>query len=220
MITKPKTVQHNIKKMEMKNNIDKMYDRDEYKNKILQPIKLEKKKINIVSEIEKKKKQLDDCEKEGSKKRTNHPYKGIIKKFDYDKKLNDEKDLIVFYAKDEIKDDFDDNLKNHKALVKKQDKDIADIYTEDEKLSHTKKFEYVQKYKYLNCTDEVSDSTNLRVDRIEHYKKSEPHQSAPKINIADITDEDLEKINVDDLEKRLIAKYGLKKYKQLMEQSS
>lgn len=222
-----KKIIHNTKKIETLNKIDKKYDMDEYKNKLLRPIKIEKKNINIEEEIKNKKKQLNDCEKDGLQKRTNHPYKGIIKKFDYNKKINNEKDLIIFYAKDEIKNDFNEKFNGYKNTIKTQDKDISNIYTEDKKVNYAKEFEYVQKYKYkIECDDPENAGDNLRIDRVEFYKKENLNTNevsdivSDLINTGAISDDlsniDIDKIDVNELEKKLIEKFGKEQYEKLM----
>lgn len=222
---------HNINKMIALNNVDKKYERDDYKNKIIKTVKIEKEKIDIKKEIEKKKLQLNQVEEEGIKKRTNYPYKGIIKKFDYNKTVENPKDLIVFRPDDEEKDKFNENAKKYLNTIKEQDDELKKVYTSDKKEEYCKKFEYVQKYKYkIEVSDDNDKETygdNLRKERIEHYEKQKEENLNNNVSIIDelfkegIINEDLtninyDKIDVDVLEKKLIEKFGKEKYLSLI----
>ena len=225
------TQKHMINKANAINKITKKYETDEYKNKIFKTVKIDKPKIDIKAEVIKKKSQLEKVEAEGRLKRTNHPYKRIIKEFDYDKKITNEKDLIVFRPDDEDRnvENFMKRQVEYKNEVKKQNEDLEKVYTKDAKDEHCKKFEYTQKYKYVveSNDDEETQGDNLRKDRIEHYEKQAEKNYNNNVSIIDdllkdgIINEDLtninfDKIDADALEQKLIEKFGKEEYLRMM----
>ena len=100
---------HNLKKIQKLNNIDQKYNKDNLLDLIIKPEKIEKPNINIlqVASIREHEgeKELEEC----IKKRTNFPYKGIIKNFDYTKIREKHKDFPTWltpinYAGEPISD--------------------------------------------------------------------------------------------------------------------
>lgn len=213
-----------MRKMKKFNNIDQMYNQNDFKNLILKPIKVEKQNININSLIDNKK-QLNSNDLEDSiKKRTNEPYKGIIKNFDYSKiREKHDEDLIVHKVNEEDKNInlFDTNMNVFHNKIEKQNKDIKDTYSIDKKIEHKKEFDYQLKYKYRTKIDN-GDDDNLRTDRIEFYKKEQSKIEVNKKKIDDILfnlidsgilSENLEsidydKIDTNDLETKLKNVFG------------
>ena len=164
-----------MKKIKKFNNIDQMYNQDDLKNLIIKPQKIEKPNINIKSLIDSKeldnKNELAEC----VKKRVNEPYKGIIKDFDYSKiREKHEEDLIVHKVTEADKDIkvFDDKMDTFHNKIEQQNKDIKDTYSLDKKTEHKKEFDYQHKYKYRVKIDSTGEE-DLRVDRIEFYKKEQ-----------------------------------------------
>ena len=214
------------KKITSLNNIDQQKESNNLINKIIKPVKEEKvSEQHLKKNIEIKKKELEDNEKEGLKTRKNFPYKGIIK---------NEKDLIVFRPKDENKETFKEDIKTYKDEIKKQNIENKNVYSEDKKVEYNKKFEYVQKYKYksnLSNTGEV-EGDSLRSDRIEFYKKEQSKIDKNNSIINDIfvdlinkgvLTEDLDNVNmdnfdVDDVEQKLIKEFGKEEYERLMKE--
>ena len=221
------------KKITSLNNIDKQNESNQLINKIIKPIKEEKvSEQHLKKNIEIKKKELEENEKEGLKTRKNFPYKGIIKNFDYNKVIKNEKDLIVFRPKDENKETFKEDIKTYKDEIKRQNIENKNVYSADKKVDYNKKFEYVQKYKYksnLNNTEDV-EGDGLRNDRIEFYKKEQSKIDKNNSIINDIfvdlinkgvLTEDLDNVNmdnfdVDDIEQKLIKEFGKEEYERLM----
>lgn len=215
---------YNMKKIKKFNSIDQMYNQNDFKNLILKPIKVEKQNININSLIDNKK-QLNSNDLEDSiKKRTNEPYKGIIKNFDYSKiREKHDEDLIVHKVNEEDKNInlFDTNMNVFHNKIEKQNKDIKDTYSIDKKIEHKKEFDYQLKYKYRTKIDN-GDDDNLRTDRIEFYKKEQSKIEVNKKKIDDILfnlidsgilSENLEsidydKIDTNDLETKLKNVFG------------
>jgi hypothetical protein len=230
MIQKAKS-KHELNKIISFNNIDKKFNLDELKEKIIKTEKVDKsfKDKEFKQQITNKQKLLEDDYKMALNNRKNNPYKCIIKKFDYTKKIEDEQDLIVFKPKNEDKEGFINDYKSKTQIKKIQDDEIKNIYTEDKKDEHIKKFEYKQKYKYNLSIDNPESPTNdIRKDRINFYKKEQSKESNNSIN--DIFDDlikkgalsenleeiDYNKLDVDDLEQRLIKEFGKEKYEEMM----
>jgi len=225
---------YNIKKIKKFNNIDQTYNQDELKNLIIKPQKIEKPNINIQSLVDNRdntnKKDLD----ESIKKRVNQPYKGIIKDFDYSKiREKHEEDLIVHKVTETDKDEkiFDEKMNTFEKKIAEQNKDIKDTYSLDKKTEHKKEFDYQHKYKYRVKIDS-SDNDDLRVDRIEFYKKEQNKVEENKKKIDDILlnlidsgilSENMESINYDkidtnDLEIKLKNAFGEEEFEKLLKE--
>lgn len=224
---------YNMKKIKKFNNIDQMYNHDELKNLIIKPQKIEKPNINIQSLVSNR----DDINKkdleESRKKRVNVPYKGIIKDCDYTKiREKHEEDLLVHKVSTEDKDKkiFDDKLNVFEKKIEEQNKDIKNTYSLDKKNEHKKEFDYQHKYKYRSKID--SNDDDVRVDRIEYYKKEQNKLEESKKKIDDvllslidsgILSENLESINYEmvdpaELELKLKNAFGEEELKKLLEE--
>ena len=199
-----------MKKIKKFNNIDQMYNQEDLKNLIIKTRKIEKSSVDINSLIDNKKKINDKELNESIKKRVNEPYKGIIKNFDYSKiREKHEEDLIVHKVNEEDKNKnvFDNNMDIFQNKIEKQNKDIKDVYSVDNKNEHKKEFDYQLKYKYRTKIESCDD--DLRVDRIEFYKKEQSKIEENKKKIDDILlnlidsgilSENLESIDYDKLD--------------------
>ena len=224
---------YDMKKFKKFNNIDQMYNQDDLKKMILKPQKIEKPNINIKSLIDNKQTSNTKDLNESIKKRINEPYKGIIKNFDYSKiREKHEEDLIVHKVNNEDKNInvFDSNMGVFQNKIEKQNKDIKDAYSVDKKIEHKKEFDYQLKYKYRTKIDSGDD--DLRVDRIEFYKKepSKIEENKKKIddillNLIDsgILSENLEsidynKIDTNDLESKLKNVFGEEEFNKILKE--
>ena len=223
--------EYNLRKIQKFNKIDQSYDTDSLKQMIIKPEKIEKPNINIENLVKNRetdgKKELDEC----IKKRTNLPYKGIIKNFNYNRKFDKSEDLIVHKVTAEDKLHFNEEIENYNDKIKKQNKEIGDTYSKDKEDQNKKNFEYQHKYKYRGKIDNDSD-VDLRTDRIEFYKKEQQKMEDSKKKIDDILvnlidsgvlSENLENINydkidVDELEKTLIKEFGEEEFTKLMKE--
>lgn len=225
---------YNIRKMQKFNNIDQMYSQNDFKNLILKPQKIEKPNINIDSLLNNREQTNSSDLKDSIKKRTNEPYKGIIKNFDYSKiREKHEEDLIVHKVNDEDKNIkiFDTNMDVFHNKIEKQNKDIKDTYSIDKKTEHKKEFDYQHKYKYRTKI-ESGDNEDLRVDRIEFYKKEQSKIEDNKKKIDDILlnlidsgilSENLESIDYDkvdtnDLENKLKNVFGEDEFNKILKE--
>lgn len=224
---------YNMRKMKKFNNIDQMYNQNDFKNLILKPQKIEKPNLNLDSLINNKEQSNSTDLKESIKKRTNEPYKGIIKNFDYSKiREKHEEDLIVHKVNDEDKniEVFDTNMNVFHNKIEKQNEDIKDTYSIDKKTEHKKEFDYQHKYKYRTKID--TGDNDLRVDRIEFYKKEQSKIEDNKKKIDDILlnlidsgilSENLEsidydKVDTDDLETKLKNVFGEDEFNKILKE--
>jgi hypothetical protein len=223
---------YNLKKIQKFNNIDRSQNPqniDNIKNMILKPQKIEKPDLNIEKLVKNREENAENDLKNCIKNRTNTPYKGIIKNFDYNRKFNKTEDLIVHKVTDADKLNFDKDVDKYKSQIAKQDVENKDVYSKAKEEENKKKFEYQHKYKYRGKI--VNETENdLRVDRIEFYKKEQQKIEDNKkkiddilINLIDtgIVSENLDNINYDkvdvnELEKTLIAQFGEEEFNKLM----
>ena len=222
-----------MKKIKKFNNIDQMYNQDDLKNLILKTQKIDKPNININSLIDNKKKNNDKDLNESIKKRVNEPYKGIIKNFDYSKiREKHEEDLIVHKVNGQDKDmkAFGSDMSIFRNKIEKQNKDIKDVYSMDKKTEHKKEFDYQLKYKYRTKIDSGDD--DLRVDRIEFYKREQSKTEENKKKIDDILfnlidsgilSENLEsidynKIDTNELENKLKNVFGEDEFNKILKE--
>ena len=222
---------YNLKKIQKFNKIDQSYDTESLKQMIIKPEKIEKPNINIEGLVKNRetegKKELEDC----LKKRTNLPYKGIIKNFNYDRKFEKAEDLVVHKVTSDDKLHFEEDIQTYNTKIQKQNKEIGDTYSKDNEDDNKKKFEYQHKYKYRGKIANDAD-VDLRTDRIEFYKKEQQKMEDSKKKIDDILinlidsgvlSENLENINydkidVDELEKTLIKEFGEEEFSKLMKE--
>ena len=224
---------YNMKKIQKFNKIDQNFDKDNLKQLIIKPIKIEKPNINIDLLVKNRefdsKNELDEC----IKKRTNLPYKGIIKNFNYNKEFKKQDDLIVHRVTSNDKINFNDDLNKYNNTISTQNKEIKNNYTIDKKNDHKKEFEYQHKYKYRNKLENNSES-DLRIDRIDFYKKEQEKLENSKKKIDDILinlidsgilsdnldNINYDKIDIDQLEKTLRKEFGEEEFFKLLQETN
>jgi len=220
---------YNMKKIKKFNSIDQKYNKDDLKNIILNPQKIEKPNINIETLVQNKNTENNIELQESIKKRVNLPYKGIIKDFNYNKVINSEKDLVIHKVSSEDKVHFNEDMTTFKNKNINIDKEIKDTYSIDKKITHKKEFEYQHKYKYRSKL-ESNEEPDLRTDRIEFYKKEQNKLDDNKKKIDDILlnlidsgvlSENLDSINYDkinakELENTLKDAFGEEEFNKLV----
>jgi hypothetical protein len=229
---------HNLKKIQKFNNIDQKYNIDQLKDVIIKTEKIQKPNININNLVKSKEEENKNIINEAVLKRTNQPYKGIIKNFDYSKiREKHEEDLIVHKstAADKDKNLFDSKLTNYNDTIKTQNTEIKQIYSGDKYSVNKKDFDYQHKYKYRSKIDDGSsnpDESDLRVDRINYYKKEQHKNEENKKKIDDIlinlidtgilTDDmnniNYDKIDINALEDTLKKEFGEEEFNKLLKE--
>ncbi len=190
---------NNLKKMqqskflskinELEKNRDRLQlDKDELRNAIIRPIKIEKTdKQEIVvkfKDLEKNftKKELEEL----WNKRTNQAYKNIIKDDKYQKKEYKKKeDLIVHKVTDLDKLGVDVELKEFETKLESQNGELKIIYSQSKELEHKKKFEYNNKYKYTVKFNPKAHE-ELKDENVEYFKKEQEKLEKDKKKVDDI----------------------------------
>lgn len=226
---------YNLKKIQKFNNIDQIHNMDQLKDVIIKTEKIQKPNININNLIKSKEEENNKVLNESIKKRTNQPYKGIIKNFDYSKiREKHEEDLIVHKNTEADKDKkvFDSKLNNYNNTIQNQNTEIKQIYSGDKYTVNKKDFDYQHKYKYRSKIDNNNDESELRVDRIEYYKKEQQKNEGNKKKIDDIllnlidsgilsddmTNINYDKIDINALEDTLKKEFGEEEFNKLLKE--
>ena len=231
---------YNMKKIKKFNSIDQMHNTEDLKNLIIKPIKIEKANIDIKALANSREHTNMSELKQSEQKRVNNPYKGIIKDFNYDQKLKKQDDLVVHKVTEYDKDKkvFDEKMDVFKDKITNQNTEIKDIYSIDKKTQHKKDFEYQHKYKYRTKLEagngNGNEDSDLRVDRIEFYKKEQQkleHNKKKIDNIlldlidSGILSDNLDSINFDKIDADKLAEtlkntFGEEEYLKLMKELS
>jgi len=179
-----------MKQMDKLNEIDLTMDKEKIKESIIRPIKLEKSKQDRI-ELEKKWKETETNyhDKTGKdygpeikqywSKRTNQPYKNILKNEDYSKKISSDKDLIVHRVTNKDKEGVEEGFTEFKGKLETHDNELKVIYSTSKKNEHKKKFEYNHVYKY-RVQHEGKDHEDLKEDRIKYYKDQQKKEEVGK----------------------------------------
>ena len=191
---------YNLKKIQRFNNIDQRYGNNNNNMQDLKPQKIDKVNVDLNKLVQDRKQNNQNELDESIKKRTNLPYKGIIKNFDFNKiRATYKEDLIVHKVTDADKKTFNDDINKYSNTITKQQKELSEIYAENKKNEHKKNFEYQHKYKYRTKLDvDVGggeggggeggggEGGDVRIDRIEYYKKEQLKVEESKKKMDDI----------------------------------
>jgi len=190
---------YNLKKIQRFNNIDQRYATDTTNNNMqdIKPQKIDKVNIDLNKLVQDRKQHNQHELDESIKKRTNLPYKGIIKNFDFNKiRANHKEDLVVHKVTDADKKTFNEDISKYSNTITKQQKELSEIYAENKKNEHKKNFEYQHKYKYrtkldvggegAGGADGGAEGADVRIDRIEYYKKEQLKVEESKKKMDDI----------------------------------
>jgi hypothetical protein len=180
---------YNLKKIQRFNNIDQKYSNNSINNmQDLKPQKIDKVNVDLNKLVQDRKHYNQHELDESIKKRTNLPYKGIIKNFDFNKiRANHKEDLIVHKVTEADKKTFNEDINKYSNTITKQQKELSEIYAENKKNDHKKNFEYQHKYKYRTKLDDNSGGDgDVRIDRIEYYKKEQLKVEESKKKMDDI----------------------------------
>ena len=88
---------------------------------------------------------------------------------------------------------FNEDISKYSNTITKQQKELNEIYAENKKNEHKKNFEYQHKYKYRTKLDvgegdggEGGEGGDVRIDRIEYYKKEQLKVEESKKKMDDI----------------------------------
>ena len=135
---------YNLKKIQRFNNIDQRHATNTNNNmQDLKPQKIDKVNVDLNKLVQDRKQHNQAELDESIKKRTNLPYKGIIKNFDFNKiRANHKEDLIVHKVTEADKKTFNEDISKYSNTITKQQKELNEIYAENKKNEHKKNFEY------------------------------------------------------------------------------
>lgn len=176
-----------IKQIEKLNDME--MDKEKIKESVIKPIKIERSKKDK-QEFETKWKESERKYKNGKefgseiqeywKKRTNEPYKVIIKDPNFNKRqYNTTNDLIIHRVTNKDKEGVEESFNDVKNKLEKHNEELKVIYSLSNKAEHSKKFEYNHKYKYrMNYDPKNHDS--LKQDKIKYYKEQQKKEEEGK----------------------------------------
>ena len=174
---------------ELERNKDKLHlDKDELRNAIIRPIKIEKSdKQEIIIKYKDLEKNFNKKELESLwSKRNNQAYKNIIKDEKYLKKdYKKKEDLIVHKVTDLDKLGVNDDLKEFEGKIETQNGELKIQYSQSKELEHKKKFEYNNKYKYAGKYNPKAHD-DLKEDNVEYFKQEQEKLEKDKKKIDDI----------------------------------
>ena len=223
---------YNIKKLQRLNNVDQSFDKNALKDAIIKPITVNKPKENIVKQFNVASSEYTKKIEEYWKKRVNQPYKGIIKDYDYNKKIQNEQDLIIHKVTNADKKNFEKNVTQYETQIKEQNTELKQKFSVQNLKEHKKEFEKEHKYKYINKhgAAEVTTTDELRTDRIEYYKKEQEKTEKNKKQIDELLNElvqtgviddqlnniNYDKIDINSLENKLLSMLGEEEYKKMV----
>jgi len=164
-------------------------DKDELRNAIIRPIKIEKAdKQDIIIKYRdlqnniSSKRELEEL----WKKRTNQTYKNIIKDEKYQKKEYKKKeDLIIHKVTNADKFGVDTELKDFQGKIETQNGELKIQYSSSKEVEHKKKFEYNNKYKYTVKYDPKAHE-ELKDNNVEYFKKEQEKNEKDKKKVDDI----------------------------------
>lgn len=174
----------------------KNINNDDIKNYVIKPKKLNvmsKEKIDMNNKYKSLSQMYENTDNYKKKtkniwdKRTNNPYKNIIKDADYSIKVKSDKDLIIHKVTDEDKDDviLEKQFEKFGDTIDKHNKELKNMYSQSKELSHKKDFEYNHRYKY-RVKFSTKDHDKLKQDKIEQYKDEQKKMESNKKKLDDI----------------------------------
>lgn len=156
---------------------------------LLKPQEIDKKNNK---EVERNEEILEKMRKDIKYTITNQPYKNIIKDADYNKKIQDAKDLIIYIMKIEDKSPelLDREFKKLEKMFEDMDVEIKLDYAPDKKMEHKKKFDYRHNY-VTRLVHEAKQHGDIKEDMIDFYKNKQIEAEKDK----EKCDEILRKLN-------------------------
>jgi len=186
-IEKQRKIQE-IRQLEKLNRMANNMDNNKLRELIIKPYKEEKKSnSDLMKKWKKEEVERNPTRERYWKKRTNLPYKNIIKdrkhidKFINPKRKITKKDLIVHRITNADKNRHlvEKKLNKLRNNLETHNKELKVIYSTSKKLSHKKKFEYYHKYKQ-RVQYNPSEHNKLKKDKITHYKKEQKKMESNK----------------------------------------
>jgi len=174
---------------------------------VIAPIKLEKsssKEIEKYFSDEQEKITKKYIEENWWKKRTNAPYKNILKDEDWTKQFKKEKDLIVHTVSKHDKIGLEEEYVMLLGLLEKHNSDIKVIFSASQENEHKKHFKFVQKYKDRVKYNPKDNNIDLKEYYTKAQKKYDNDQKRLDEAIARLMDEDITDKEIKELESEII----------------
>ena len=181
---------------------------------VIAPIKLEKsssKEIEKYFSDEQEKITKKYIEENWWKKRTNAPYKNILKDEDWTKQFKKEKDLIVHTVSKHDKIGLEEEYVMLLGLLEKHNSDIKVIFSASQENEHKKHFKFVQKYKDRVKYNPKDNNIDLKEYYTKAQKKYDNDQKRLDEAIARLMDEDITDKEIKELESEIIKPSKVKK---------
>jgi hypothetical protein len=169
--------QQQLKQLEKLNELENKFGQEKIRESVIRPIKIESNNKDVQAKYNVSGKDYENKRNQYWDKRTNQPYKNIIKderhinKFLNKKNIN-EKELIVHRVTDADKEGVDEEFTELKGKLEKHNNELKVIYSTSHELEHKKKFEYNNKYKY-RIKYNPSSHNKLKKDKISYYKREQ-----------------------------------------------
>jgi hypothetical protein len=164
--------QQELKYIYEENIMNKLNNKDYLRNILIKPVNTKNDKKKIVEKYIEKENKFEGELTEAWRKRTNMPYKNIIKNDDYKKNIKKSDDLIVHKVSAEDKKGVNEKLNKHLKDLNDHDNQLKVIYSTSNEIKHIKKFEYNHKYKF-RVRSVNSSHENLKESRMDDLKKEE-----------------------------------------------
>lgn len=164
--------QQELKYIYEENIMNKLNNKDYLRNILIKPVNTKNDKKKIVEKYIEKENKFEGDLTEAWSKRTNMPYKNIIKNDDYKKNIKKSDDLIVHKVSAEDKKGVNEKLNKHLKDLNDHDNQLKVIYSTSNEIKHIKKFEYNHKYKF-RVRSVNSSHENLKKSRMDDLKKEE-----------------------------------------------
>ncbi|CAH6421800.1 Hypothetical protein KVN_LOCUS487 [uncultured virus] len=170
-IKKLKEIQQ-IKQLEKLNDLEQNLDKEKIKESLIKTINIKEDNKQIYEKLKELEQNYELDLTQFWAKRTNQPYKNILKEEDYKKDFKSKEDLIIHRVTNADKLGIDDKYEEYKDKIKKQDNELKIIYSTSKLAEHKQKFEYNYKYGYKEQYN-PSDHNDLKNDRINYLKKEQ-----------------------------------------------
>lgn len=181
-----------MKRLNKVNDINKIFDKSALTKMIIQPLEIVKpnqKDTDIIvsnyKDVGITYKDRTYLETELWKKRTNQPYKNILKDQDYSKDFKKNRDLIVCNLRDVDKIHLMEEFQELKGMLEKHDEELKVVYSTSKQASYKEKFKYNNKSKFRIQYD-PNDFKKLKKNKIEYYKKEQQKLEKDKKKLEEI----------------------------------
>jgi hypothetical protein len=161
------------KKINKFNDVDRIYDPEFICKSVIKPIKeIKEESGELVRRYKTLQDKFEPERQETWNKRTNQPYKNILKSEDYKKVFSKKEDLLVHKVTDADKIGVMKELLELQGLLEKHNGELKIIYSLSNEKDNIKKFEYNHKSKFRIKYD-PKDFTDMKEDQLAHIKKEQ-----------------------------------------------